>query len=234
MILILAIIFLSIDWSRGETSFSTILKYILSCFCVTLVWTTGKDGLDARDTTLLRIAFGFTLIADTFLVLLDGFANPGKHSYFFIAGVCYFAGFHIFLILRHSRHIRELLHKLKKRQLVFFTSIALGIVVLSLIKLFVFYPLLKDTLVTIALILYGIILAASVFVSWTTLHDKFYSKQGAWLIAISVTLLFISDFCIILAGIDNPGKLIAKQLIWTLYAPALVGIGLSGFRRGNQ
>ena len=63
----LYLIFLSLDLFRPDSGWDIPIKYlsILLCFCFVLWAGQGRDGL------LMKIALGFTLLADLFLLVLD-------------------------------------------------------------------------------------------------------------------------------------------------------------------
>ena len=236
VILALIITFLIMDWSSGVSDLSEIIKYIVSCCCVIIALLTGKDALDKRDALLLRIAFGFIFLADTFLVILNRFADPvGKEIFnvsgvFYVAGICCFIGFHIILITRHLRGMTSILDKENKSKRIYAIKTAIIVCALLIIKIYIVFQFIRDLVIIIFPIMYAIILTISLWIGWGTFKYGFFPRLNSWFIALGLSIHFISDLCIVLR--DNVASLepIAGPMIWTLYGPAIVLLSLSGYK----
>ncbi|MBN2444786.1 MAG: hypothetical protein JXJ04_25745 [Spirochaetales bacterium] len=230
IIILFTLLFLIMDWGYGISDPSEIIKYVISCFCVIIVLVTGSDGLDKRDTSLLKIAFTFIFLADTFLVILNRFADPHQHKIFFLIGICCFIGFHIILIIRHSRNLKSIITKRERDRVIF--SVKTGIIVCSLliINIYIIVTSVREFVLLGIMIGYAIILTISLWTGWGTLKSGFFPRLNAWFIAIGLTIHFISDLCIALGSAFSQLSPITTPLIWTLYGPAIVLLALSGYK----
>ena len=231
IIFLIIITFLLMDWTKGITDISQILKFIVSCICVFIAWLTGKDGLDKKDTIFIRIAFAFIPFADTLLVLLQRFANPAGHSYFFLTGMGCFAVFNIVLIIRHSRNIKSILMKENKKKFIY--AILSFIIIYScsiIILIWFILPLIKNMVMKISILGYGLLLTTSLWMAWNTLGFGFFPKLNAWFIALGLTGHYLSDICIILKNHIESFAPVGRPLVWTLYATAIIMLSLSGYK----
>lgn len=209
---------------------SQILKFIVSCLCFSIVWLTGKDGLDKKDTILIMTAFSFEPVANILLVLLQRFANPGGHSFFFLGGMGCFAVYNFVFIIRHSRNMKSILKKENRKNLVYTICAFIIIFSCAMLTLFIFIlPLIKNMVMKTSILCYGLLLTTSLWIAWNTLNFGFFPKLNAWLIAIGLTAHFLSDICIILKNNIPAFEPVGEPLVWTLYAPALIMFSLSGY-----
>ena len=97
----------------------------------------------------------------------------------------------------------------------------------------VFYPKLKRDRSYFALLTgYALIIGGSLWAAFVALTTGFFPHSNATLIAVGVTLFFLSDVCVGFYRSLPRGypQVFATYLTWVFYAPALVLTALSAYR----
>lgn len=227
-ILLLTGTYAGVGWSAYlhdfHSVFPTAAGYARTILCVVMVLFIGvRDNVTRRDKRLLLAAFGLTLIADFFLILLDWMTT----------GTILFLGVHALFIVRHARGFQDSLN-LPVRTRTIRRLIVSGVVAYggSAILLICMAPLLgKHGQLTIDSI-YVFALATSLWMAWGTLFRRAIPRFNAWLIALGMTCFYFCDVSVglaaPLAGTHAGG--ILDNLVGFFYTPALVLLALSGFR----
>lgn len=233
---VLYICFLYLDFSKNNSSISSVIKYTSILICLLFVLFPVKEGLnwtnttihDSKDILLLRFALIFTFISDYFLL----FTNK------IIAGLLTFIIVQLLYLLRifNWKLDTSLINRSKQPlYLYFFRNILITILVLMPICVFLRKPRL-DTI-------FIVVLAAFYFVSLLiNLIDsiKIYSKTRsvrAKMFAAGLLLFILCDINVGLFNLVyfipiNPfiyTKLynISSIAMWLFYLPSQVLISLS-------
>ena len=198
-------------------SHTRLLKRVMPFICAAIVFLIGKDCLNKKDATFLKISYLMILGAEISFTLSK-----------VILAIAFFGLCQIFLIIRHSAGISNSIKENKKFLLI--SGIIIGIVVAVLIAT-IFYPTLGTGTLLYSIVIYGIILGISLWIGIANYHIGNFPKKNALLIMIGITLFFISDFLVgleIIIG-DAYSKNILNLFLWILYIPAITLIALSGY-----
>lgn len=224
-ILLLTGTYAGVGWSAFlhdfHSVFPTAAGYARTVLCVVVVLLIGvHDSVTRRDKRLLLAAFGLTLVADFFLILLD----------WMLTGTVVFLVVHTILIVRHARGFRRSLDRPGTiRALVITGVVAAGG---SAILLYFVAPILRKHGQLTVDSIYVFVLAISMWMAWGTLIRRAFPRFNGWLIALGMTCFYFCDVSVglaaPLAGTTAGGVL--NNLVAFFYTPALLLLALSGFR----
>lgn len=228
VILLLTGTYAGVGWSSFlhgfQSSFPTGAGYARTVLCVVMVLLIGaRDSVSRVDKRLLLAAFGLTLVADFFLILLD----------WMMTGTVLFLGVHAIFIARHAKGFRGSLGQSARARtlgwLVATGAVAFGG---SAVLLYCAASLLLPTGMFAVDCVYIFVLALSLWMAWGTLIRDAYPSFNGWLIAFGMTFFY---FCDVSVGLAAPFKGtmvggILNNLVGFFYTPALVLLALSGFR----
>jgi hypothetical protein len=228
VILLLTGTYAGVGWSSYlhgfHSSFPTGAGYARTVLCVVMVLLIGaRDSVSRLDKRLLLAAFGLTLIADFFLILLD----------WMMIGTVLFLGVHALFIARHAEGFRDSLATASRARtigwLVATGALAFGG---SAILLHEVAPILLPTGMFAVDCIYIFVLALSLWMAWGAVLRSAYPSFNARLIASGMTFFYFCDVSVglaaPLAGTSAGG--ILNNLVGFFYTPALVLLALSGFR----
>ena len=228
VVLLLTGTYAGVGWSGFiygfHSSFPTFAGYARTILCVGMVLFIGtRDSVTRRDKRLLLAAFGLTLVADFFLILLD----------WMMTGTVLFLGVHALFIARHARGFKDSLsRKVRARTLTFLGVTAVIAFGGSMALLVCMAPILRRHGQLAIDSVYIFLLAISLWMAWGTLSRRSFPRFNAWLIAVGMTCFYFCDVSVglaaPLAGTTAGG--ILNNLVGFFYTPALVLLALSGFR----
>lgn len=208
--------FLAADILTGDPfhPFSRIAKYlsILLCFGLTLA-ISPESGHDRRDIWTLRLAFFLTIIADFAIGILG----------YFVAGIAVFFLVQLVYIVRHSQGF------VWNRREVISGLLTLGCVAGLFFHL---YPGLVNAGLFWPVLLYALVLAASLWLAIGTVWRDFFPPRISFFIAGGMLLFFLCDLNVGLGAVLPDGELrsVVRILVWFFYLPAQLLLALSGFR----
>jgi hypothetical protein len=233
IMLILSIWFMVLDFSRffnQDYSYdifpSAVLKRICVILAASIAWSVGRDGLDPRDSRLMKAAFLFACIGET------AFAVNER-----IIGVWSFGICQLLLIIRNLRGFGCGLYnagKIQKRLL-----LITGISILLVIGVFVFVFAVFDKSMSIhtAVLIYGILLSISLWAGLAAHILHLLPPANSVMAALGMICFFCCD---VLVGLDAALEaglpwLLANSFIWVFYIPALTLLALSCYKHaGNR
>lgn len=206
--------FLKSTFAYEHTNF---LKRIIPFICAVIVFLIGKDSLNKKDATFLKIAYLTILIAEISFTLNKT-----------ILGIVFFGLCQIFLIMRHSAGISNSVKENKK----FF--LLLGIVIITIVFILIatiFYPALGMGTLFYSIIIYGTILGISLWIGISNYYIGHFPKKNALFIMIGIIFFFIGDFLVGIEIIteDIYIKNILNLFLWIFYTPAVTLLALSGY-----
>lgn len=219
--IVIYILFLYMDASTknlGNIN-SIYLKYaiIVLSFIITLF--IGDHSYNKTDKCVLQCARFFTLIADYYLLIYDNFP----------LGIFFFCLVQLTYIVRYS-----LMENKPYKNIIF---LALALVISMVISFKINYA--EKNFIILALV-YAALLLTSVYSAVGTLTRGKYTKDGAMLITIGMTLFFLCDLSVgtyniigktSLRTVISPNiEFLIGYLIWVFYAPSQVLLALSGFK----
>lgn len=200
-----------------------LLKRLIPFVCVAIVFLIGKDNINKKDATFLKLSYLMILGAEISFILNK-----------LILGIAFFGVCQILLSIRHSAGISKSI-KENLKFLLFLGAVILIIVIILIST--VFYPALGMNVLFSSIIVYGIILGISL---WIGIANYFigtvFPKKNALMIMIGIILFFVSD---ILVGIeviieDAYNKNMLNLFLWILYVPAITLIALSGYKASKH
>lgn len=228
IVLLLTGTYAGVGWSGFvygfHSSFPTGAGYARTVLCVGMVLFIGsRDSVTRRDKRLLLAAFGLTLVADFFLILLD----------WMMTGTVLFLGVHAIFIVRHARGFLDSLNRKVRtrtlRRLAATGTIAFGG---SGVLMICVAPILRRNGQLAIDSVYVFLLAISLWMAWGTLIRRSFPRFNGWLIAVGMTCFYFCDVSVGLAA-SLKGTMaggILDNLVGFFYTPALVLLALSGFR----
>ncbi len=224
------LVFMVLDWYRffngiGEDSLWRVgkaLKLTFTLTCTILVWATRARAFDRQDHTRLSVAFFIILLGDGGFFL--GWSMPAVGA---------FALAQIAMMVRNAKgagaHIAR--GGLRSDAL----RAALGLAVLLAVDAALIGLVFRDFLAqspgwVVALgILYALFLTASVWVAWMSPVIGYFPSRNARLIAAAMILFYFCDITVGMGGIlQGELAVVAKNVTWAFYGPALVLLALSG------
>lgn len=223
--------FIALDWYRfyiGLTEYdsalySYIAKSIILLLSVVLVFLIGKDGLNKKDSFLLKLIYIFIILADISFIL---FNEP-------YMGICLFSIVQICLILRNTLAIRynskgDKLYRLKSS---LFINLILGTIFLITNFLRLINGLIDRPILLLFMLSYSLLISISLWTSLANILLGIFPKVNGVLAVIGMIFFILCDLHVGLSLSLNHGapKSIAQNLIWVFYTPALTLVALSGY-----
>jgi hypothetical protein len=197
--------------------YSRYAKFSVTFLSALLTWTAGGYAFNSPDATRLGTAYFFIVLGDVIF-----FFNV--HS---IWGVGSFALAHLLLIRRNAYGLSA--WPAQGWMWALLAAILGG----SLLLMFLaFYPKLKRDRSYFALLTgYALVIGGSLWAALVALTTGFFPHSNAMLIAVGVTLFFLSDVCVGFYRSLPRGyqQVFATYLTWVFYAPALVLTALSSY-----
>jgi hypothetical protein len=169
------------------------------------------------------------IFAGDLLFLLDE-----VHPAFDYAAILAFLVAHVLIIVRNGQGLRDYFRrKAGVGQYAGDIALAVGIVLVTA-ALFVFTLLehLQGSPLLYALLVYALILDASLWTGWTSGRVGYFPRRNAALIAASAALFFVGDYLVGFNLSLEPSveRVITLFLTWVFYAPAITLLALSGYR----
>lgn len=195
----------------------------LSVFLVAIIVViSGKDSLTKKDSVLLKLAFAAICSAELAFLF---------HSTY--GGIGFFLVSQIMLIFRNGQGIKQKLNTMDKATK--YKLIACGtaiFVAYGLILAFVFYPVIKLSVLFAAFIVYGSVLGTSLWTGIANYILKLFPKKNSIMVSIGMTCFFVSDILVGLVMIIKTGIIyqLADCFIWVLYTPAIILLAFSGYK----
>lgn len=230
--LILYMAFLKLDFQGDSIDLSSRLKFsvIILCFCYVIF---KREGIGARDLSLVRAALFFTLISD-FIIL-------------FLEAELYSFGVLSFIIVQQLYGIRldACRNRYKERSELegFWFSLLLRVAVQSAVTMIILilldrFGVVRDGLLTVTVFYFICLVSNVIRAIVAALHTP--KDLNSILFAVGLFLFLLCDINVGLFNlsgfISTSGKAfglmyaLASVLMWTFYAPSQVLIALSSDR----
>jgi hypothetical protein len=225
--------YVGVDWASyayGFTSeFSRYAGYVRTILCILLALMTREHCIEAavakthRDGMLLLLAFLLTGVADVFLLLLDWMTT----------GTTLFLVVHALLTVRHATHLWRWFEGPKPTKDVIWlaaTAVLIGG------GTAVFFTQVRSLIEPTGMLglfgVYLVVLAASLWVAFSTKVNPFFPRANAIQIMVGMVCFFFCDITVGLAFVlkgSDTGTIIYNFIAF-FYTPALVLLALSGYR----
>ena len=223
--------FISVDWygfyiglTKYDTAlYSYIAKSIILMLSIFLVFLIGKDGLNKKDSFLLKLIYIFIILADiSFILFKEPYMGIGLFS---IVQIC--------LILRNTMAIKDNYkgnksHRLKSS---LFINLILGTIFLIISFLRIINGLIDRPILLLLMLSYSILISISLWTSLANILLDIFPKSNGVLAVMGMVFFILCDLHVGLALSLNHGvsRSIAENLIWVFYTPALTLVALSGY-----
>lgn len=162
---------------------------IISCFLFSFINLIIKKN---KYTLIFFIAFLFTLIADTFLLLLDKNYEIGVFS-FLIVQICYF----LYILIKMYSKNTYILHILTR-----LSTLLIGIITCLFVDK-------KDMLISFLCITYISNLALNIIISFTT-------KNKNILFTIGLIMFLLCDICVGFSNLNNIYEISTNSFIYLI------------------
>jgi hypothetical protein len=233
--LVLAIVviygaFLSLDWLRffqrgdpflrASVFLSRNLKLATTALNLALVFIAAGDAAGRRDSRIMGLIFVLILVGDA--LLLQGLVTPG---------VVLFLAVQILLMVRNGAGLAAYFSggRWRAHALPILAGTALVVTGTVWLNVALLGPLLGHGGLFPLIAAYSLVFGLSLWIAWMSLAVASFQKPNALLIALGMTLFYVCDINV---GIGlSPDRtslrLLAENLIWFFYTPALTLLALS-------
>lgn len=228
---LITIFYMCLDFSSLfgliERNYPTSARRISVLFVAVIAAIAGKDSISKKDALLMKFSFLAICCAEFLFFLGSTYGGIGS-----------FLVSHILLTIRNSQGLRQKLLTLdnKLTKLKFIGSGIAIFAIFMLILWFVFFPILKFSLLLYILMVYGLILSASFWAGAASYILGLLPKKNSLMVFIGIACFFFSDILVGLVVIKYPEPYysIANSFIWVLYIPAIILLALSCYKPKEQ
>jgi hypothetical protein len=237
--LVLFVTYLTFDWTQfflgiarldlPERMYTRICKWLLSLVTLLMAVTIGRDTFNRRDTKRLIPAVVLIFAGDS-LFFLD------KIFPWIAAGaVLCFAAAHVLLVNRNMLGFFAVIREKGCREWIVWVLATLMVLFMAGLYYFTLYPLYKGTPLFWPIMVYAVILTASLWSAWSQCILGMKPRPETFIIAVGAPLFFMGDFMVGFNLILPAGqeKILTTFLTWLFYGPGIFLIALSGYRMGN-
>lgn len=220
----LFVIYSILDWgtflNQGSiNSQSFLFKYLTTLLMVLYVWSARTSILGRGDSRLLKIIFGFILVADTILVVLQGLKLfPGVPL--FQLGLGVFVIVQILLTIRVARLWGWSFLKSPRWILIFLGAVSLSSMVFLLLQ----ESLARQGLLVPILVYMTVITLSLAFGLSALVMGGRIPENNALLMALGITFFYLCDASIgftLIQEAGSPAQVVFEALIWFFYGPSL-------------
>lgn len=213
-----------------NSNYQNIAKFMVTAIMSVVVVFIGGNCLCPRDRNFLQVGFAMALCADFCLKILHNYSHFLDHrSDYTLLGICFFMVTQTFFIYRHTR-VSDTDNSVPKIILIPFAVMFLA----NALHLFRIFE--GPTVPIVAT--YGAFLICSLIVACQVPKKGYYPPKNARNIKRGMILFFCCDACVgisLATGDDHSVQeivaTVANNFVWYFYTPALILLGLSGYKR---
>lgn len=212
------------------------LKFAVSALCATIAFMIPKsDALSAKDYKLIKITFGFVILADFCLVLLQTFLPEKDAEIINKAGIGIFMIVQTLLIIRHSEgykfefkdHSKQAIH-----HKIFKVLTAILIYVPGACVVAYLHPQLEQKHLSVVVAIYAFMVTTSTWMGLGVLERDTFPKTNRILIAVGMSFFLFCDITVGIMTVEQGAlKEIATALVYVFYTPALLLLAFSGYKK---
>lgn len=213
-----------------ESNYQNIAKFAVTAIMTVIVFFIGKNCLCVRDRKFLQAGFAMALCADFCLKILHNYSHFLEHrSDYTLLGICFFMVVQALFIFRHTRTSDT------DNSAPWVLCIPFGVMfIANALHLFSIFE--GPTVPIVAT--YGAFLICSLVVACKVPKKGYFPEKNARNVKRGMILFFCCDVCVgisLATGEDHSVQetvaTIANNFVWYFYTPALILLGLSGYRR---
>lgn len=211
------------------SSYQHVTKFLVPIIAALISFIIGRNSLCKRDRRLLQASFLMIILADFCFKILHNYTLPLENRSDYISiGIIFFMLAQSLLIVRHTRTSDTDASFPWIFCIPIAVTFALGVLMLAHIY---------DSLLFFAAVSYGPFLFCSLYAACKTPKRGYFPKENALQIKWGMILF---TFCDLLTGLSlwsgedlslhENLSIVANNLIWCFYTPALILLALSGYR----
>ena len=213
-----------------NSDYQNIAKFVVTTIMTVVVLFIGKHCLCVRDRRFLQAGFLTAFAADFCLKILHNYSHFLEHrSDYTLLGICFFMITQALFIYRHTR-VSDTDNSTPKIILIPFAVMFLT----NTLHLFGIFE--GPTVPIIAT--YASFLFCSLFVACQAPKKGYFPEKNAKNIKRGMILFVCCDICVgisLATGDDHSVQeivaTVANNFVWYFYTPALILLGLSGYKR---
>lgn len=217
-----------IDLIDQKASF--VMKFMVSCLCATVAFLIPKsDALSDRDYKLIKTTFAFVILADFLLVFLQTFL-PQFKELINMLGIVVFMIVQTLLIIRHATGFKT--PPGEKAPTKFRIISALCIYIPGIIAVIILHNMMSKKML-VEIIVYASMVTTSTWFGVNVLTRDTFPKTNRIMIATGMLLFLCCDISVGIMTFETVflPKEIATALVYVFYAPALLLLAFSGYKK---
>lgn len=212
-----------------SSNYQNIAKFAVTTIMTLVVFFIGKNCLCVRDRKFLQAGFVMALCADFCLKILHNYSSFLDHrSDYTLLGICFFMVVQALFIFRHTR-VND-----TDNSSPWILCIPFAVMFVSnALHLFSIFE--GPTVPIVAT--YGSFLICSLVVACKVPKKGYFPERNAKYVKRGMILFFCCDACVgisLATGADHSIQeivaTVANNFVWYFYTPALILLGLSGYR----
>lgn len=215
---------------EDNSNYQNIAKFAVTTIMTLVVFFIGKNSLCKRDRIFLQAGFAMALCADFCLKIMHNYTHVfDRRDEYTLLGICFFMVVQALFIYRHTRTSDKDNHSP--------WILCIPFAVMFIANALHLFHIFKSPTVPI-IATYGTFLICSLIVACKAPKNDYFPAKNAKNIKYGMILFFCCDACVgisLATGPDHSIKQIvatvANNFVWYFYTPALILLGLSGYKR---
>ncbi len=213
-----------------NSNYQNIAKFFVTTIMTVVVFFIGEHCLCVRDRKFLQVGFASALLADFCLKILHNYSHFLEHrSDYTLLGICFFMITQALFIYRHTR-TSDTDNSVPK-------IIIIPFAVMFLTNALHLFRIFEGPTVPI-IATYASFLFCSLYVACQVPKKGYFPAKNAKNIKRGMILFVCCDICVgisLATGDDHSVQeivaTVANNFVWYFYTPALILLGLSGYKR---
>ena len=213
-----------------RSNYQNIAKFAVTAIMTIIVFFIGDNCLCKRDRNFLQAGFAMALCADFCLKIMHNYTHVFEYrGDYTLLGICFFMVVQALFIFRHTRTSDT------DNNFPWILCIPFAVMfITNALHLFRIFD--SSTIPTIAS--YAAFLFCSLYVACKVPKKGYFPAKNSKNIKRGMILFFCCDVCVgisLATGEDHSVQeivaTVANNFVWYFYTPALILLGLSGYKR---